>query len=344
MTKLSRLPQFLSTLRGINRYCTAVVFGDYKFTKEDIDGIARQTFSSADGKGVDSVYYNPDQDEVNAAIMPELRESKKLLLITRAILDKKNPQGATLTRNRALAAAQLAFKHEPDFFDAIRKKNLDAIMALLDVNLEKASSFKVETNPRMEGWLEQATPAKEIAGVDFDSIEQRNAELRESQRKISQIRNTVSGGDLCLRAGLFAKDSGNELKAQSFFIRAFEIFGNLAKEGDLDAKCNLGLCYLEGYGVKKNPAEAMKLFEVSNTQDARFHYARITLFGDDGVEPNPQKALEIFQELQEEKYDGDVEVDVFVKMAHDEIKSVRTSPADPQAKKLSPEKDPLFLD
>ena len=39
---------------------------------------------------------------------------------------------------------------------------------------------------------------------------------------------------------------------------SFEYYLKAAKQGDAEAQYNLGVCYRNGYGVEKNPAEAVK--------------------------------------------------------------------------------------
>ncbi len=88
------------------------------------------------------------------------------------------------------------------------------------------------------------------------------------------------------------------------------LFGLSADNGTNDGRVELGLCFKEGTGVERNPAEAVPLFKLSANAGGKDGLAQLGLCLLDGVgtEQNMGKSVALFQRAAES---GNIYMDRF---------------------------------
>lgn len=94
-----------------------------------------------------------------------------------------------------------------------------------------------------------------------------------------------------------ALEAGHDAFDAKHYTRAYELWLPLAEADDADAQYNLGLLYRAGFGVKKNPRQALIWFTRAAQQglaDAQYNAGIMHYLGE-GVYPNHKTAVEWWQ-------------------------------------------------
>lgn len=98
----------------------------------------------------------------------------------------------------------------------------------------------------------------------------------------------------CVQMGLYKLYT---VKTDKAYKKAFEYFQNAYYLGEEEAVINLGLCYLQGKGVERNPKEAVKCFsEAVKKTNSGVAYYNLGLCYENGfgVRKDYKKAIEMY--------------------------------------------------
>ncbi|CAG8512599.1 5321_t:CDS:2 [Dentiscutata erythropus] len=111
-----------------------------------------------------------------------------------------------------------------------------------------------------------------------------------SSAKQQDFTNDSDKGHKLYKEGLKAKDKG-------FPSIAYKNFKVAAETDHALARVQLALCYYDGYGVKKNTTEALRLFKLSTQGDDKYHLGMCYELGD-GFKKDINIAIKYYQEAE----------------------------------------------
>lgn len=98
----------------------------------------------------------------------------------------------------------------------------------------------------------------------------------------------------CLQMGLYYYYT---VKTEAAYKKAFESFSNAYNLGEVEAIINIGLCFLQGNGVKENKKEAVKCFNTAAEKcgsGVAYHNLGICYENGFGVRKDYKKAIEMY--------------------------------------------------
>ncbi|HBM70515.1 MAG TPA: hypothetical protein DD377_04030, partial [Firmicutes bacterium] len=110
------------------------------------------------------------------------------------------------------------------------------------------------------------------------------------------LKKSVKGENpsACLQMGLYYYYT---VKTDAAYKKAFELFTDACNLGEEEAIINIGLCYLQGNGVKENKKEAVKCFKTAAYKyksSLGFYNLGICYENGYGVRNNYKKAIEMY--------------------------------------------------
>ena len=103
----------------------------------------------------------------------------------------------------------------------------------------------------------------------------------------------------CLQMGLYYFYT---VQTESAYKKAFDLFTDAYNFGEDQAIINIGLCYLQGKGVERNPKEAVKCFkEAAKTANSGIAYYNLGICYENGfgVRKDYKKAIEAYKNATE---------------------------------------------
>ena len=98
----------------------------------------------------------------------------------------------------------------------------------------------------------------------------------------------------CLQVGLYYYYT---VKTEAAYKKAFELFTDAYNFGEEEAIINIGLCYLQGNGVKEDKKEAVKCFRTAAkkySSGVAYHNLGICYENGFGVRKDYKKAIEMY--------------------------------------------------
>ena len=113
---------------------------------------------------------------------------------------------------------------------------------------------------------------------------------------IRWLKKSVKGENpsACLQMGLYYYYT---VKTEKAYNKAFELFTNAYNLGEKEAIIDIGLCYLQGKGVKENKKEAVKCFKTAAEKcnsGVAYHNLGICYENGFGVRKDYEKAIEMY--------------------------------------------------
>ena len=116
------------------------------------------------------------------------------------------------------------------------------------------------------------------------------------EKAIYWLKKSVKGENpsACLQVGLYYYYT---VKTKAAYKKAFELFTDAYNLGEYEAIINIGLCYLQGNGVKEDKKEAVKCFKNAAekcSSGVAYHNLGICYENGFGVRKNYRKAIETY--------------------------------------------------
>ena len=123
----------------------------------------------------------------------------------------------------------------------------------------------------------------------------------DKDKAIYWLKKSVKGENpmACLQMGLYYFYT---VQTESAYKKAFELFTDAYNFGEDQAIINIGLCYLQGKGVERNPKEAVKCFkEAAKTANSGIAYYNLGICYENGfgVRKDYKKAIEAYKNATE---------------------------------------------
>ena len=120
----------------------------------------------------------------------------------------------------------------------------------------------------------------------------------------------------CVQVGLYYFYT---VATKSAYKKAFELFNEAYRLGEEQAIINIGLCYLQGKGIKENKKEAVKCFKIAaekQNSGVAYHNLGICYENGFGVKKDYKKAIEMYGKAVENGEKAGLEgiKNVYVKM------------------------------
>ena len=120
----------------------------------------------------------------------------------------------------------------------------------------------------------------------------------------------------CVQVGLYYFYT---VATKSAYKKAFELFNEAYRLGEEQAIINIGLCYLQGKGIKENKKEAVKCFKIAaekQNSGVAYHNLGICYENGFGVKKDYKKAIEMYGKAVENGEKAGLEgiKSVYVKM------------------------------
>lgn len=123
----------------------------------------------------------------------------------------------------------------------------------------------------------------------------------DKDKAIYWLKKSVKGENpmACLQVGLYYFYT---VQTESAYKKAFGLFTDAYNFGEDQAIINIGLCYLQGKGVERNPKEAVKCFkEAARTANSGIAYYNLGICYENGfgVRKDFKKAIEAYKNATE---------------------------------------------
>ena len=138
------------------------------------------------------------------------------------------------------------------------------------------------------------------------------------------LKKSVKGENpsACLQVGLYYYYT---VKTEAAYKKAFELFTDAYNLGENEAIINIGLCYLQGNGVKEDKKEAVKCFRTAAekySSGVAYHDLGICYENGFGVRKDYKKAIEMYGKAVENGEKAGLEgiKNVYLKMDKDKSK------------------------
>ena len=138
------------------------------------------------------------------------------------------------------------------------------------------------------------------------------------------LKKSVKGENpsACLQVGLYYYYT---VKTEAAYKKAFELFTDAYNLGEEEAIINIGLCYLQGYGVKEDKREAVKCFKTAAekcSSGVAYHNLGICYENGFGVRKDYKKAIEMYGKAVENGEKAGLEAikNIYSKMGKDKSK------------------------
>lgn len=138
------------------------------------------------------------------------------------------------------------------------------------------------------------------------------------------LKKSVKGENpsACLQVGLYYYYT---VKTETAYKKAFELFTDAYNFGENEAIINIGLCYLQGNGVKEDKKEAVKCFKTAAekySSGVAYHNLGICYENGFGVRKDYKKAIEMYGKAVENGEKAGLEgiKNVYLKMGKDKSK------------------------
>ena len=138
------------------------------------------------------------------------------------------------------------------------------------------------------------------------------------------LKKSVKGENpsACLQVGLYYYYT---VKTEAAYKKAFELFTDAYNLGENEAIINIGLCYLQGNGVKEDKKEAVKCFKTAAEKcnsGVAYHNLGICYENGFGVRKDYKKAIEMYGKAVENGEKAGLEAikNVYLKMGEDKSK------------------------
>ena len=118
----------------------------------------------------------------------------------------------------------------------------------------------------------------------------------DKDKALHWLKQSVKGENpmACLQVGLYYYHT---VKSEAAYKKAFELFTDAYNLGENEAIINIGLCYLQGKGVKEDKKEAVKCFrEAVKSTNSGIAYYNLGLCYENGggVRKDYKKAIEAY--------------------------------------------------
>ncbi|GAB4342899.1 MAG: hypothetical protein Kow0089_18310 [Desulfobulbaceae bacterium] len=198
---------------------------------------------------------------------------------------------------------QKMFRHlylEPDFPPELSRRTEYLLRRMLEKDPEKRATVEeIRSIIEAEIPVPRTMPSLGIRGEEPDT----------GQDTLSLYRKMAVDGipHAQYRLGTFC-EKGEHVAQSVAFARHW--YGQAAETRYAPALCGLGLMYLEGRGVERDPARALALFDDAARQGhgrAQFHLARMLEKGI-GVAPDPALALSWYRESARNSFRGAIDL------------------------------------
>lgn len=151
--------------------------------------------------------------------------------------------------------------------------------------IETAMQIKKENRPQN---------IDEFLGILQSVHTDQSSKVEHSEEAIHDTEQEEDNLSLLEKAGRYAEAED--------YVKALEIFHYLAKQGNAEAQCKLGLCYYNGYGVEEDLAEAVGWFRKAAEQGNADAQNLLGLCYDngEGVDHNPIEAFKWYGKAAEQ--------------------------------------------
>ena len=118
----------------------------------------------------------------------------------------------------------------------------------------------------------------------------------DKDKALHWLKQSVKGENpmACLQVGLYYYYT---VKTETAYKKAFELFTDAYNFGENEAIINIGLCYLQGNGVKEDKKEAVKCFKTAAekySSGVAYHNLGICYENGFGVRKDYKKAIEMY--------------------------------------------------
>ncbi len=118
----------------------------------------------------------------------------------------------------------------------------------------------------------------------------------DKEKALYWLKKSVKGENpmACLQVGLYYYYT---VKTESAYKKAFELFNSAYNLGEDEAIINIGLCYLQGNGVKEDKKEAVNCFKTAaktTNSGVAYHNLGICYENGFGVKKDYKKAVEMY--------------------------------------------------
>lgn len=146
----------------------------------------------------------------------------------------------------------------------------------------------------------------------------------DKDKALHWLKQSVKGENpsACLQVGLYYYYT---VKTKAAYKKAFELFTDAYNLGENEAIINIGLCYLQGNGVKEDKKEAVKCFRTAAekySSGVAYHNLGICYENGFGVRKDYKKAIEMYGKAVENGEKAGLEgiKNVYLKMGEDKSK------------------------
>lgn len=146
----------------------------------------------------------------------------------------------------------------------------------------------------------------------------------DKDKALHWLKQSVKGENpsACLQVGLYYYYT---VKTETAYKKAFELFTDAYNLGENEAIINIGLCYLQGNGVKEDKKEAVKCFRTAAekySSGVAYHNLGICYENGFGVRKDYKKAIEMYGKAVENGEKAGLEgiKNVYLKMGKDKSK------------------------
>ena len=146
----------------------------------------------------------------------------------------------------------------------------------------------------------------------------------DKDKALHWLKKSVKGENpsACLQVGLYYYYT---VKTEAAYKKAFELFTDAYNLGENEAIINIGLCYLQGNGVKEDKKEAVKCFKTAAekySSGVAYHNLGICYENGFGVRKDYKKAIEMYGKAVENGEKAGLEgiKNVYLKMGKDKSK------------------------
>ena len=146
----------------------------------------------------------------------------------------------------------------------------------------------------------------------------------DKDKALHWLKKSVKGENpsACLQVGLYYYYT---VKTEAAYKKAFELFTDAYNLGENEAIINIGLCYLQGNGVKEDKKEAVKCFRTAAekySSGVAYHNLGICYENGFGVRKDYKKAIEMYGKAVENGEKAGLEgiKNVYLKMGKDKSK------------------------
>jgi TPR repeat protein len=197
---------------------------------------------------------------------------KSVLLIVLAAI--------ALTAGIIYSAKKTALAKAPDEIAMLRQE-VAALREAVD-ELRKTNASRKAAEDSLNGFATDGTP---VSAADL-------------MAQLKAIRSQQQATQSALSSNLLeiTLDRGSDAWARGDYKKAFKLLAPLAESGNAVAQHRLGVMYVLGQGVEKDPAKAVELYTkaAEQGQAESQHGLGLRLLWGDGADKDPQKAAEWF--------------------------------------------------